>query len=167
MIPIGKVPRLASRGSSISAAAACPAAAAAASAAAASMASIGGGAGARSVHERVFPFTSSSRTPAWPRIFCADERKCRVYLPSERARASESCAPKNCAPKNCAEELRAGAHSEVWKPRRSAPNTPCSNSLRIGSMRKTSEVGKGVCRNQPMLSSGIRCLSIDGSSIRW
>ena len=165
MIPIGKVPRLASRGSSISAAAACPAAAAAASAAAASIASIGGGAGARSVHERVFPFTSSSRTPACPRIFCADERKWRVYLRTERGRASENCA-ENCAD-NCAEELRAGAHSEVWKPRRSAPSTPCSNSLRIGSMRKTSEVGKGVCRNQPMLSSGIRCLSIDGSSIRW
>ena len=38
---------------------------------------------------------------------------------------------------------------------------------RIGSMRKTSDVGNGVCKNQPTRSDGILDLSIRGSSIKW
>ena len=55
----------------------------------------------------------------------------------------------------------------VWKPRRSAPARPPMRSSRIGSIRNTSDVGKGVCRNQPTRSEGIADLSIVGRSIRW
>mmetsp|Transcript_52755 Transcript_52755/g.136609 ORF Transcript_52755/g.136609 Transcript_52755/m.136609 type:complete len:262 (+) Transcript_52755:1777-2562(+) len=69
-------------------------------------------------------------------------------------------------PERSAADRKWRTYCSVWNPSRSAPSSPRISRSRIGSMRKTSAVGKGVCRNQPTRSEGILALSIVGSNMR-
>ena len=54
-----------------------------------------------------------------------------------------------------------------WKPTRSAPSSPSMISDRHGSRENSSSGGNGMCRKKPIVASGRRARTIDGTSCRW